>query len=88
MDEILHHLRDPAMLIPRKIPTRNGFFWLPKVVQSGFRAHPQYFGWANKLLGTPELPFARERRNKHLGGDVMFFQSLQKICLIFPCRVF
>ena len=41
MDAILHHLRNPGMMIPLQTPTSNGFPWF-KVVQDF--VHPQYGG--------------------------------------------
>ena len=39
VDEILHHLRNPGMMIPRQIPTNNGFPWFQRV-QSGAELCP------------------------------------------------
>ena len=39
MDEILHDLRKPGMIIPLEIPTRNGFSWFEVVQDFG---HPLY----------------------------------------------
>ena len=36
MAEILHHLRNPGMMIPLQLPTNNGFSWC-QVVRNGFR---------------------------------------------------
>ena len=36
MDEILHHLRDPGMILPLQIPANNGFNHGIKVAQNGF----------------------------------------------------
>ena len=35
MDEILHHLRNPGMMIPLYIPMNHGFPWFPS--GAGFR---------------------------------------------------
>ena len=37
MDEILHHLRHPGMMVPLKIPANNGFNHGLQVVRNGFR---------------------------------------------------
>ena len=36
MDEILHHLRNYAMMIPLQIPTNNGFTWFSEVGSLAF----------------------------------------------------
>ena len=41
---ILHHLRNPGMMIPPQIPTNCGFPWFQSGARSGFRNHPQYWG--------------------------------------------
>ena len=36
MDEILHHLRNPGMMILLQIPTSNGFPWFPRWCETDF----------------------------------------------------
>ena len=44
MNEILHHLRNPGMMIPLQLPTNKKWFqpWFQSGAISGFRNHPQY----------------------------------------------
>ena len=48
MDEILHHLRHPGTMIPRYIPTNNGFPMFFRWCERDF-VHPQYLHYLHVL---------------------------------------
>ena len=60
MDEILHHLRSPGMIIPLQMPTKNGFTQGFEVARNGFG--PQYVSFTQWLSGLwdPEALAAME----------------------------
>ena len=62
MDEILHHSRNPGMMIPLQIPTNHGFPWL----QSGAGFCPPTVGIGIQELRCRAAQTAKAERAKNL----------------------
>ena len=65
MDEILHYLRNPGMMIPLQISTNNGFPWFPS--GAGFRTSAVRSPQREDILCISINPLKHRPYSKHVG---------------------